>query len=194
MQASGAWSQLGGISNAGAGVRIGVLDSGIDQTHPAFQDSSLHPPAGFPLGDPNFTNNKVIVARSYVPQLAPSPFDPQYSLPDDNSPSDHFGHGTAIAMIAAGARVQAPVAAINGIAPKAFLGNYKIYGSPGINDTSSYGVIIQALEDAVSDGMDIAVLASGGAAFSAPSIRWQTAPAILPYRSAPIFPPRPAIS
>ncbi len=168
VEASAAWSQVGGQANAGAGVKIAVIDSGIDSTHPAMQDPSLQPPAGYPIGDPNFTNSKVIVARSYVSQLPFTPVDPQHSLPDDITPSDHFGHGTAIAMIAAGAPVKAPVASISGVAPKAYLGNYKIYGTPGINDVSSDAVIIQALEDALHDGMDIALLASGHPALHGP--------------------------
>jgi subtilisin family serine protease len=61
-----AWNAAGGASNAGAGIKIGIIDSGIDQNHPAFQDSSLTPPAGFPKGETAYTNGKVIVARSYV--------------------------------------------------------------------------------------------------------------------------------
>ena len=45
---STAWSAVGGASNAGAGIKIGIIDSGIDQNHPGFQDPSLTPPAGFP--------------------------------------------------------------------------------------------------------------------------------------------------
>ena len=168
VNASAAWSQIGGQANAGAGVKIAVIDSGIDQTHPAMQDSSLQMPAGFPVGNASFTNSKVIAARSYVSQLPYVGVDAQHSLPDDTTPSDHFGHGTAIAMIAAGAPVNAPLAAISGIAPKAYLGNYKIYGSPGINDSPTAAVIIAALEDALHDGMDIAVLASGTSALFAP--------------------------
>ena len=66
------YDQLGGMGNAGAGIKIAVIDSGIDQTHPAFQDSSLQLPAGFPKctpGDCAYTTNKVIVARSYVKQI-----------------------------------------------------------------------------------------------------------------------------
>src|ERR1017187_2591687 len=63
----GAWSAItGGVANAGAGIKIGIIDTGIDQNHPGFQDPSLTPPPGFPKGDSNYTNNKVIVARSYV--------------------------------------------------------------------------------------------------------------------------------
>lgn len=153
---SSAYSALGGVSNAGAGMKIGVIDTGIDQNHPGFQDSTLTPPAGFPMGDPNYTNNKVIVARSYVSMLSFT--DPAFSSPDDLSPRDHFGHGTAIAMIAAGVQNTGPQGVIQGVAPKAFLGNYKIFGSPGVNDFTYYAPIVQALQDALFDGMDVVTL------------------------------------
>lgn len=156
-----AWSALsGGMSHAGAGVRIAIIDSGLDDTHPAFQDASLAPPAGFPRGDANYTNGKIIVARSY---------EPMFYLPDDPTPRDRSGHGTALAMIAAGETVSAPLATITGVAPKAWLGNYKIFGSPGVNDTASYATLIQALEDAIADRMDIALLSFGSLPLSGPT-------------------------
>jgi len=161
-----AWTTVGGAGKAGAGVKIAIIDSGIDQTHPGLQDSSLTAPDGFPKGDAGYTNTKVIAARSYVSMLSYP--DPAYSTPDDNSPRDHVGHGTALAMIAAGNSVKAPVATISGVAPKAYLGNYKIFGSPGVNDFTSTAALVQALEDAFSDGMDIAVLSLGYPAFGAP--------------------------
>ncbi len=166
VKVAGAWSQVGGQANAGAGVKIGILDSGIDQNHPAFNDPALAIPAGFPKGVASFTNHKVIVARSYVSQLNTT--DPQFSLPDDTSPRDRAGHGTAIAMIAAGETVQAPVATITGVAPKAWLGNYKIYGSPGVNEVTRAGALIQALEDALNDGMNIVAMSTGTPALYGP--------------------------
>ncbi|MEO8125501.1 MAG: hypothetical protein ABJF23_34235 [Bryobacteraceae bacterium] len=62
LNAPAAWGVLGGQQNAGAGIRIAILDSGIDQTHPAFQNSSLPMPAGFPIcdgADGAYTNNSV---------------------------------------------------------------------------------------------------------------------------------------
>ncbi len=158
-----AWNALGGAANAGAGVKIGIIDSGIDQNHPGFQAPGLTAPAGFPKGDTNYTNNKVIVARSYVAQSAvgygADPANiPATSRPDDYSPRDHVGHGTAIAMIAAGVQNTGPAATIQGVAPGAFLGNYKVVGSPGVLDYPLFSAVIQALEDAVTDGMDIVTL------------------------------------
>ena len=47
VNAPAAWTApgIGGQGNAGMGIKIGILDTGIDQTHPTFQDSSL-PSAG----------------------------------------------------------------------------------------------------------------------------------------------------
>jgi uncharacterized protein (TIGR03437 family) len=176
VDAPAAWASLGGIQNAGKGIKIAILDSGIDQNHPAFQDSSLQVPAGFPIcggatfncGD--FTNNKVIVARSYVPLLAAgtNPADPSAdSRPDDYTPRDHVGHGTAVSSCAAAVQNTGAVT-FNGMAPQAFLGNYKIYGSPEVNDSTTDSVIVQAAEDAFNDGMDVLSFSSGGPAFTGP--------------------------
>ena len=156
VKTSAAWSAVGGASNAGAGVKIGIIDSGIDQTHPGFNDSGFTAPSGFPKGDTAWTNNKVIVARSYVDSLIGT--DPVSTTPDDRSPRDRVGHGTAIAMIAAGVQNNAPLGAIQGVAPKAWLGNYKIFGSPGINEYTFDSTFSAALDDAVQDGMDIVTL------------------------------------
>jgi minor extracellular serine protease Vpr len=175
LDASTAWSAVGGVSNAGVSIKIAILDTGIDQTHAAFQDSSLSIPAGFPkCGTPGdctgFTNNKVIVARSYVSMLA-APSNPQSpavdSRPDDLSARDHDGHGTSVASAAA-ANTTTGLVTFNGMAPKAYLGSYKIYGSPGVNDYTFGDVVIQALDDAVSDGMDVISFSSGFQASTGP--------------------------
>lgn len=169
VNAQGAWNALGGDQKAGLGMKIAIIDTGIDQNHPAFHDSALAIPSGFPKcapADCSFTNHKVIVARSYVQPLSPP--DPATSRPDDYSPRDHVGHGTAVAMAAAGERNTGPADTIEGIAPKAYLGSYKVFGSPGVNDGAYDDQIISALEDALNDGMNVAVLSLGGPALSGP--------------------------
>jgi uncharacterized protein (TIGR03437 family) len=169
-----AWNSaaIGGQNNAGAGLKIAIIDTGIDQTHPSFQDNSLVPPAGFPRwdvpSDRAFTNSKVIVARSYVSALLAGT-TPSDSRPDDLSARDLVGHGTAVASVAAGVSSAYSSTAISGVAPKAFLGNYKIYGSPEVNDTASESGILQALDDAMTDGMDVVNFSSGGPAYEGPT-------------------------
>jgi minor extracellular serine protease Vpr len=174
VRAPAAWNVVGGQANAGAGMKIGIIDTGIDQNHPAFRDDSLPIPSGFPKGRPEdlpFTNRKVIVARSYVAQLPFADIQPVDSRPDDTTPRDRSGHGTAIAMIAAGVRNTGPAASIIGVAPKAYLGNYKVFGSPGVNDSTKTAVLVQALEDALNDGMDVVTMSVGSPAGYGPLTR-----------------------
>ncbi len=142
-----AWEVVGGIQNAGLGAKIGILDTGIDQTHPAFNDPTLQVPDGYPKtgdGDAEFTNNKIIVARHYA----------------ESNAGDGNGHGTAVAMAAAGLPVAVPPdeIVIAGAAPKAFLGSYKVLDNSGSGDS---GTTLRALDDAVADGMDVVNLSFG---------------------------------
>ncbi|MBI4457216.1 MAG: S8 family serine peptidase [Acidobacteria bacterium] len=152
-----AWAQIGGIDSAGAGIKIGILDTGIDSTHPGFQDDSLPVPDGFPRvnGDSDvvWTNHKVIVARNYGYLLNPR---------DPTSAGDHNGHGTAVAMAAAGVPNTGPFGVIAGVAPKAYLGNYKVFLGTRIDELlSDDAVMLKALDDAVADGMDAVNMSFG---------------------------------
>jgi hypothetical protein len=152
-----AWS-LGGAYPRGAGARIGMIDTGIDITHPGFKDTGFQAPAGFPVtgaaSDAQFTNQKIIVARSYVKTCL--------AVDLDNSAQDDSGHGTGTAMTAGGVENTGPLATITGVAPLAYLGNYKVFGSPGINDSTNSCAIDLAVEDAINDGMDVINLSLGG--------------------------------
>lgn len=174
INAPAAWNLLGGTSNAGAGVRIGIIDTGIDISHPAFSDTGYTPPSGYPKTDlpanKAFTNNKVIVARSFVSLISAGTGNnpASDSRPDDLSARDHWGHGSAVAMAAAGGTNTGPSGTITGVAPKAYLGSYKIFGSPGVNDFTTGDAIITAIEAAYNDDMDIIVLSLGGPAVYGP--------------------------
>ena len=160
INAPAAWTAVGGVANAGAGVKIGVLDTGIDQTHPFLTDNTLTPPAGFPKFDPGnqqFTSKKVIVARVYFTGK-PGSFTAQ-ALQD---------HGTHVSGTIAGVNgTNAPATAsspavngLSGVAPKAFLGNYNVF--PGQTGNATSHDIAQAIEDAVKDGMDVINMSLGG--------------------------------
>ena len=170
-----AWQSVGGQGNAGLGRRIGIIDTGIDSTHAALQDDSLPAVPGGPFcqgSDCNYTNRKIIAARSYVDRLAYFYLDD--TRPDDSSPRDHVGHGTAVAMVAAGVTNNTPVGAATGVAPKAYLGNYKVFGSPGVNDLTFSDVVITALNDAFNDGMDVVTLSLGFRAIWGPEDQGNT--------------------
>jgi minor extracellular serine protease Vpr len=158
-----AWALIGGKDKAGAGVRIAILDTGVSPHHPAFQDPTLKPPPGFPQASKPenlaFTNNKIIVARSY---------EDIYQETDPDDAQDRMGHGTETAMCAAGVTNTGPFATITGVAPKAWIGGYKIV--PGNTGNASGDVILKAMDDALADGMDVINLSFGapGAFVEAP--------------------------
>lgn len=152
-----AWELAGGESRAGEGVKIAILDSGIEASHPAFQAEDLRAPEGFPRTnsalDEASTSGKIIVARSYVDYLRN--FDPDLSI------RDRVGHGTAAAMIAAGVPHEGPMGWVSGVAPRAWIGVYKVFGTPGWNDTTTDAALLAALDDAIADGMEIVNLSLG---------------------------------
>jgi subtilisin family serine protease len=148
------WNEIS-TERAGAGVKIGIIDTGIDPAHPAFQDPALQSPLGYPLlnqeADRAATNSKIIVARNYEPVYGVLALDAR----------DTNGHGTAVAMAAAGLPVASPTGIISGVAPKAFLGSYKVF--PSSDDFARSDVVLKAFEDAVNDGMDVVNLSLGSA-------------------------------
>jgi minor extracellular serine protease Vpr len=166
------WNQIGGSANAGKGVMIAILDSGIDINHPMFSGSGFSLPTGkqqFPLTNAStggtYTNNKVIVAKNYVcpttsgscPNSSTSPNGSTF----DHNASDAFGHGTGVASAAAGVCVNnTPLGAgICGVAPGAYLANYKVFDSTGSGADAAF---LQAMNDAVADGMNIINYSGGG--------------------------------
>jgi minor extracellular serine protease Vpr len=155
-----AWNQIGGQDQAGLGVKIAIIDTGIDSGHPAFQDTSLPMPDGFPKtnkdADLAYTNGRIIVARAYT----------QLAVANGPPAGDVEGHGTGVAMTAAGGTVVGPHGPITGVAPKAYLGNYKVFPDPTRGAPTD--LILQAINDAVADGMDVLNMSLGGIPASRP--------------------------
>jgi minor extracellular serine protease Vpr len=150
-----AWARDGGEANAGEGVKVAILDTGIDITHPCFSDTSYD--SQTQLGDHRFTNNKVIAAKVF----------------NNKTPSRGFtaeaiqAHGTHVAGTV-GCNFDTPATVdgvtiphgISGIAPRALLGNYNIFPGNVLNARSED--ILNALETAYADGFDVANMSLGG--------------------------------
>jgi len=170
INASGAWTEAGGRATAGAGIKIGDIDTGIDNTHPFFDPTGFSYPAGFPKCDTADSNShhqdqdckyvspKVIVAKVFYNKNNQTNFDAQ-AIQD---------HGTHTAGIAAGifnpalhAVVQGvSIGDMSGMAPGAFLGNYNVF--PGNVTNARSEDILNAVDAAIADGMDVLNLSLGG--------------------------------
>src|SRR5258708_7201327 len=143
-----------GKADAREGILIGMFDTGIDATHPAFQGFSTPIPTGYPkLSAPTEsvnTNNKIIVARSYL---------------STTGSADQDGHGTGTSMAAAGLTNDLTLVGIQGIppitgaAPAAWLGNYNVFDDNGGTDSATF---LLALQDAFNDGVNVVNYSVGG--------------------------------
>jgi subtilisin family serine protease len=147
-------------STAGNGEKIAIVDDGVDRTHPFFNPRGYAMPAGFPKGQRAYTSAKVIVARSFPPphptwRYARRAFDPQESV-----------HGTHVAGIAAGNPITVAGRPLSGVAPRAYLGNYRVLTVPtasGVGLNGNSPEIAAGIEAAVRDGMDVINLSIGEA-------------------------------
>jgi subtilisin family serine protease len=150
-----AWAAGGGSAIAGQGVKVAIVDSGIDQGHPCFSDAGY--PAQQRLGNPAFTNNKVIAAKVFSNRTPSLRYTPEAI----------DSHGTHVAgTVACNAGMPATVQgvaipyAISGVAPRALLGNYNVF--PGTSENARSEDILNALEAAYVDGFDVANMSLGG--------------------------------
>ena len=178
---NGLWAQLGGPGNAGDGVVVGVLDTGITPQHPSFADHGNGfvgpafgpPPASFKGAcdsgtDPTFhCNNKLVGAHFFVDGFGASNVAPDSFL----SPRDDDGHGTHTASTAAGNFGVDPtiggrtlgVNLISGLAPRARVAAYKVcWVGNGVADGCANSDSLAAIEQAVTDGVDVINYSIGG--------------------------------
>ena len=147
------------LETAGQGLKIGIIDTGVDASHPFFDPAGYAMPDGFPKGQSQFTSAKVIVARAFAPRGslavgANRAFDGEAS-----------SHGTHVAGIAAGnAQTQASAGrVVSGVAPRAYIGNYKVFTRSAADggDIENAAELVAAVEAAVRDGMDVINLSLG---------------------------------
>ena len=133
----------------GRGVRIAILDSGIDAAHPDLS--------------PNLTLNLSEVDPTIMPSIC-----------DDGSPRDQDGHGTWTASLAAAA-LGPGTGRLIGVAPSATLLNIKVLERmpltiPGANETArctaggASGLlswVIQGIDDAIANHADVISMSLG---------------------------------
>jgi subtilisin family serine protease len=153
----------------GQGIKIGVVDTGVNSKNPFLDPSGFSYPPGFPKGDKSATTPKVIVAKVF-----PGPVrDASSTKPYD--PTEP--HGTHVSGIAAGdENTTAPAGpatggepghplttGLSGVAPKAWIGNYRVFTVPTpLGHEADTPEIVEAFEAAVADGMNVINFSGGG--------------------------------
>jgi subtilisin family serine protease len=137
---------------SGRGIKVGIVDTGIDYDHPDLGGNGVMSPSP---GGPsvNFPSKRVIKGYDFVgdnynaagtgDQLVPHP---------DPWPDDCAGHGTHVSGIV-GAN-----GTIKGVAPNVKFGAYRVFGCAG---SSGDDVIMAALELAYQDHMDVVNMSLG---------------------------------
>lgn len=127
----------------GRGIRVAVIDSGIDYDHPD-------------LGGCFGPGCRVEVGYDFVGDAYnANPNQPSFNpvAVPDLLPDDCMGHGTHVAGIA-GANGQ-----VRGVAPEVTFGAYRVFGCQG---STSNDILLAALERVYDDGADVVNMSLGG--------------------------------
>ncbi|RLD97251.1 MAG: hypothetical protein DRI92_05960, partial [Aquificota bacterium] len=121
----------------GSGIKIAIIDTGIDKTHPDLDDMD---------NDPSTNDPKIIAEQSFV--------DFDFDGTNDTDDSDQVGHGTHCAGIAAANGL------LKGVAPGAYLMNARALDARGWAYVSW---VVNAIDWAVNNGADIISMSIGWA-------------------------------
>ena len=125
----------------GAGVKVGIIDTGIDIDHPAFGGNGTQ-------GSTPFPSARVVAGYDFVGDAFNTQGTGAALIPvPDANPDDCGGHGSHVAGIVGGNG-----GGIRGVAPNVTFGAYRVFGCTG---STSSDIILAALERALADGMQV---------------------------------------
>lgn len=180
---TGLWNKVGGEKNAGKGVIVGVIDTGIWPESPSFAGKQIKRDrhgltidgqgirsswmgtcqAGEQWNVKN-CNSKIIGARYFLDGFGKK----SIAKSDYLSPRDGNGHGSHTSSTAAGNRVKDVVVdgtsfgTISGMAPAAQLAMYKVCWTGVTDDGCANSDSAAAVDQAVADGVDVINYSIGG--------------------------------
>jgi minor extracellular serine protease Vpr len=159
-----AWGAGGGanagVKSDGSRVKVGIIDTGIDVTHPCFNDSGY---ATTPRQGPaSLTNNKVIVAKVFYNKADVRGLTPAAVQEHGTHVAGTVGCNYGLTNSTTTVDGVSVSYGVLGVAPGVLLGNYNVF--PGDVSNSRSEDILNALEAAYADGMDIVNLSLGGSA------------------------------
>ncbi|PEJ56299.1 hypothetical protein CN692_18360 [Bacillus sp. AFS002410] len=147
----------------GKGIKVGVIDTGIDYNHPDLTDAYKGYRAQ-PGVDPKSINPSLVKGWDFVDNDA----DPMETTYDDwkksgfdqptGSSSYFTEHGTHVSGIIAGRGKNNTDYAVTGVAPDADLYVYRVLGPFGSGSTES---VLAGIDKSIADGMDVINLSLG---------------------------------
>lgn len=143
LETTGAAFAQNTLGLTGKGVRIAIIDSGVDYHHPD-------------LGGCFGTGCKVVGGYDFVGDAYTGPGSVR--VPDGDPDDNCNGHGTHVAGIAA-AKAASPTG-VTGVAPDAELLAYRVFGCNGSTETD---LVVAAMERALADGADVVNMSLGSA-------------------------------
>ena len=137
----------------GSGIKVAVMDTGIDVDHVAFggdgvarNNSPLFPTARVAYGYD-------FVGDAYNADPASPSYDP---VPHpDSDPDDCGGHGTHVAGIVG---ANDATNGMKGVAPEVTFGAYRVFGCEGSTEAD---IMVAAMERALADGMQVLNMSIG---------------------------------
>ncbi len=131
----------------GAGVRVAIMDTGVDYDHADLGGSGTDNPANFP-------NSRVVAGYDFVGDDFNAADPAKLATAPDADPDDCQGHGTHVAGIV-GAN-----GATKGVAPGVTFGAYRVFGCEG---STTADIMLAAMERALEDDMDVLNMSIGSA-------------------------------
>lgn len=131
----------------GKGIKVGVIDTGIDYTHPDLKDAYR--------GGYDFVNNDDDPMETTYEEWKQSG---ELEISPLGGSTYYTSHGTHVSGTIAGQGKNNADIAVTGVAPGVELFGYKVLGPYG---SGSYSNILAGIDRAVSDGMDVINLSLG---------------------------------
>ena len=132
----------------GRGIKVAVMDTGIDIDHPDFGGSGSN-------GGTTFPTSRIIAGWDFVGNAFnadPSSLSYNPVVAPDANPDDCGGHGTHVAGIVGANGV------VKGVAPNVSFGAYRVFGCAG---STTADIMLAAMERALADGMDVLNMSIG---------------------------------
>ena len=150
----------------GAGTIVGIIDTGINMTHPSFQQTTPLDTYVYPAPEGGF---KGLCATDPAGHQCNNKLIGVWDMLNGTNGHDELDHGSHTAGTSAGNRIQinynGAIVIISGMAPNAQVLSYKVCGASGCPTSASTAAVNQAIQDG-ADALNFSIGPNAGPARS----------------------------